>query len=458
MNNIEKLISKIAGKEIYTQNEHLDEWYSWYQGKSKTFHFYKLYNGEKDVNCEKATLGMAKKGCEDWADLLLNEKCDIIIEEKDKLDIILDDNNFWVKGNQGVDKTFGLGSGGFVVSVKDITVNDDGTLAEELTGRVCIDFINALKIYPITIVNGECIECAFVSTHSEGININIHLLRDGVYKIYSIIGKGKNDNYAFSEPVEFNTMSDIPWFQIYRPNKVNNQDINNDGGISIFANEIDCLKNIDNAFDAFNQEFIQGKKRTYVSSKATRVSKINGEVKRVFDPNDAYFYLLPEDENSEKPYVQVESPDIRSEQLIKGIQQALDLYSFKIGLGTGYYKFDSKGVKTATEVISENSDTFRTLKKHEIILESVLRNLTKAIMYASTTFTPVKFKLDQEITIQFDDSIIEDKDAERKRDMIDVNAGIMSKVEYRMKWYAEDEKTARKQLELVKQEMPDIIE
>ena len=36
-----------------------------------------------------------------------------------------------------------------------------------------------------------------------------------------------------------------------------------------------------------------------------------------------------------------------------------------------------------------------------------------------------------------------DADAERSRDMSEVRMGIMQKWEYRMKWYGEDEETAR---------------
>ena len=44
---------------------------------------------------------------------------------------------------------------------------------------------------------------------------------------------------------------------------------------------------------------------------------------------------------------------------------------------------------------------------------------------------------DSDITIDFDDSIIEDKETERKQDMQDVSAGIMRPEEYRAKWYGE---------------------
>ena len=53
---------------------------------------------------------------------------------------------------------------------------------------------------------------------------------------------------------------------------------------------------------------------------------------------------------------------------------------------------------------------------------------------------------DVEITIDFDDSIIEDKDAERKSDRQEVSMGVMSRAEYRAKWYGETLEQAQKKL------------
>ena len=41
------------------------------------------------------------------------------------------------------------------------------------------------------------------------------------------------------------------------------------------------------------------------------------------------------------------------------------------------------------------------------------------------------------------DSILTDEETERKQDMADVAAGFMHHWEYRMKWYGEDEETAK---------------
>ena len=49
-----------------------------------------------------------------------------------------------------------------------------------------------------------------------------------------------------------------------------------------------------------------------------------------------------------------------------------------------------------------------------------------------------------EIVIDFDDSIIEDKQAERQSDRLDVSMGALPLVEYRAKWYGETEEEAAK--------------
>ena len=55
-------------------------------------------------------------------------------------------------------------------------------------------------------------------------------------------------------------------------------------------------------------------------------------------------------------------------------------------------------------------------------------------------------KGDFEVAYTWDDSIIVDKDTERQVDLLDVDKGLLSKVEYRMKWMGETEKQAEEAL------------
>ena len=82
-------------------------------------------------------------------------------------------------------------------------------------------------------------------------------------------------------------------------------------------------------------------------------------------------------------------------------------------------------------------------------MNDTLIDIMKCLMYICNTFGDgtYKFVEDTNIEIKFDDSIIEDKESEKASDRIDVNMDIMSKAEYRAKWYNEDEETAQQNID-----------
>jgi A118 family predicted phage portal protein len=164
----------------------------------------------------------------------------------------------------------------------------------------------------------------------------------------------------------------------------------------------------------------------------------DGVTRPVFDKNDSIFYAIPGDREGTNK-IDTYDPQIRAEDHDKGMNKALDLLSFKCGMGTGRYKFENGNVKTATEVISDKSDLYQSLKKHEIVLDSALKGMVRAI-------GQLLGKEIKDVNIDFDDSIIQDKESERQTDKGDVAIGAMTLLEYRMKWYGEDEETAKSKI------------
>ena len=91
---------------------YINEWLEWYQGEVEKFHKYKVFNGASTTEHKRYTMGMAKKVCEDWANLLLNEKVAIKAGSYDeRLQEILSNNNFIVRANQLIEMAFALGTG-----------------------------------------------------------------------------------------------------------------------------------------------------------------------------------------------------------------------------------------------------------------------------------------------------------------------------------------------------------
>ena len=140
-------------------------------------------------------------------------------------------------------------------------------------------------------------------------------------------------------------------------------------GLAIFANSIDVLKKLDIEYDSYCNEFELGRKRIFVKPELLT----NEDGSPAFDPSDSVFYSMPDDDNNKEGLLKEVDMSLRTEQHSKAINDDLNYLSLKCGFGTDRYQFGSSGVKTATEIISENSDMYRMIKKHEILLEDAMK-------------------------------------------------------------------------------------
>lgn len=445
---IEEVIKKLKGDDsldLYDNSEHIEIWKSWYAGNVKNFHEYTVYNGRGYVKQQRMSLQMAKKVCEDWANLLMNEKTDVTIGDQhtqETIEKVFEDTKFWKRANKNIEQTFALGIGAWVIGIKNITVDEEGATLQD--GDIEFSFLCGDKVRPITIENDEIIECAFVNIKTGGATLVAHIIGDdGNYHILSVEGTGKDGNYNFDfeNILDFNTGSKLKWFYILTPNIANNIDVNSPLGTSIFANSIDTLKKIDLVFDSEATEFMLGKKRVFINASQYYVNTKNGEEVATFDSNDILFYVLPESMDGSQ-ILQDNTQALRIAEHQMGLQEQLNILSYQCGMGTEHYKFDKGSVATATQIISENSDMFRNIKKHEIVIEDALISIVKALIYAINNFTAETAQEGVNIEVKFDDSIIQDKNTEKEQDRLDVQLGAMSLVEYRSKWYNEDEETA----------------
>lgn len=438
-------------------------WKSWYTGDVNKFHRYKMYNGKEHVPCRRLSLGMAKKLSEDIADLLLNERVQITIQDKKTSEFVmnvLDDNNFSVIGNDYQERKAYTGTVAYVPYLDNIEVSEDGSIIPGDAGEVKINYVSASNIYPLSWCNGYISECAFVFPKviktKKYAHIQLHILEDGMYVIENHVvecsaGAGKeisvenwHDLHGFETMSEkIHTGSSERQFVIDRLNIANNSDRDNPMGVAIFANSLDVLRGLDTVYDSYINEFILGKKRIFAAPELMGVDLLGNPV---FDPNDVVFYQLPEGylKDGGKPIETVDM-DLRADAHEKAMNDNLNILSMKCGFGQNHYRFENGSIQTATQVISENSDMYRSINKHELILEPVLGELIRIIARLGGILG-ADTDPDTEIVINFDDSIIEDKQAERQSDRQDVSMGVMSHVEYRAKWYGETLEEAQSKL------------
>lgn len=417
--------------DFYSQ---IDLWQKWYRGYVPSFHDYRQYNGRKKIRRTRKSLGMAKTVAEDWANLALNEKVGIALKKKSaekRVWSVLDANQFRVRGNQLLEQAFALGTGAFV---------------ERKEGdEVKIDYIRAGMVYPLAWDNGRITQCAFGSERTvkqeKQVYLNIHTLVRGHYVIENHLFRRNGTaltEIALPDDVKdrVGTNSPTPLFQIIRPNIANNFAPDCPLGISVYANALDQLEGLDLVYDSYCNEFRLGKKRITVPVTMARMAmEEDGSVTPVFDDNDTEFYAIPSVDQGENK-IEEHNMELRYEAHEAGVQTALNLLSFKCGMGRDRYNFKDGEVKTATEVVSEKSDLFQSLKKHELLLEGALIGMAQAV-------AELLGLGEQEVTINFDDSIIEDTGAEKLRFLQEIRDGVRQKWEYRVRFFGEDEATAK---------------
>jgi len=430
---------------------HIMAWKEWYQGNVASFHMYSLMTvGGTMKPKERLTMNMAKKLCEDLSKLVWTEACEIVLDGNSRTDdgdnttkelwniLTSRVNNFAVNFPELLEKMFALGTAAMVQYISD--------------DEVMIDYIDGDLIIPTECNNSHISGLVTVSRktemeHKKAVyltHLTIHSFTRGRYTKTNRLYKSNDDSSLgklqsweekypdIAETVEI--LTEAPHFQVLRPNIANNYVLDSPLGISVFANHVDKLKAIDTKYDSFAREFVLGRKRVMIDRTAVKAAaqprttkdKDGNEVIRVehvqyFDTNDEAYVAISGMEN--QPLKEIDF-SLRADEHIKAINAELNYLSAGAGLGQDFYSFDgSAATKTATEVISEKSDTFRSKVHHEIVIRDALLDMVAAVCELSG----IPYG---EITIRFDDSIIQNKEAVIKQALLEYNAGIIDVVEY----------------------------
>lgn len=412
----------------------IDMYKDLYRGYHAPWHHvrYKTIDGWKERDLD--TMNMAKAVAAEMASLVFNEKCEISIgddknETSEFVGGVLRHNRFYKKFQDYIEYCFS--SGGMVVKPY---VADD---------KVKLSFVTADCFYALAWDNETITEGLFVNElQKDGKKytlLEFHTWIKGVYTVTNKLYESETgDNlgrevslgviYPDLEPVVGMPKIKKPLFVYFKPNTANNIDTLSPLGIPLYANALPTMKAIDTAFDSFHREFRLGKKRIIVPAHMVKVTHDeNGQPQRYFDPNDETYDAFDGDMDAKD--IHDISVELRVDEHVAAINALLNLFSMQTGFSSGSFTFDGQSMKTATEVISEQSKTFKSKQSHEVIIEAGLQELIEAILAIASDDLYGLFtgEADLDIQIAFDDSIAEDKAAEINKQVQLVGAELQSK-------------------------------
>ncbi|GJI52579.1 phage portal protein [Lactiplantibacillus plantarum] len=422
------------------------KWFSIYQSTPEWQHIHKKLNDGSFYDHDMMSLNMGQVAAKKAASLVFNQKAIITVSPKDaqKDDKPTSPEDYQTPENQLVQQT--LKDNHFYNNFErylEYMFATGGIVIRLYTdrGKVKIRFATADSFYPISAdANGvsECVIASkFMSSNQHYTLLEWHEETSTDYIVTNEIYKSSTDNNddlgtkindwsglpdSFKNMVPKTRYSkqkySQPTFIYLKPNLANNLHIESPLGIPIYANAIDTLRQLDEAYDLLWQEFVKGKRRIIAPSNQLEreIDVDTGKVRWNVDwQEDVYLAynttMAGGDGESVKP------TDItlglRNETIVSGINDLLHFYASQIGFSADMFTYDSQqGKVTATAVISENSDTYQSKNSHETLIAEAIEHMCQVIVELAKNDPAVQYggTTDVDISVNFDDSIAKDRD------------------------------------------------
>ncbi|MFR8618080.1 MAG: phage capsid protein [Anaerostipes hadrus] len=224
----------------------------------------------------------------------------------------------------------------------------------------------------------------------------------------------------------------------YYQNPVENKIDESGCGVSIYESAIGLIRKADRQAARLDWEYESGERAIHVDERALKHSKGKTYLPKL---SNRLYRGLNLDDGKDKELFKEYSPQMRDEAYKRGLEECKREIEFNVGLAYGDLSDVQNVEKTATEVLTSKTRKYNRVTAIQNNLEKCLQDFVQALaFYNGCYMSGIEF------ACKFKDSILTDEESERQQDRQDVSMGAMSLLEYRMKWYNEDEETARAKL------------
>lgn len=332
-------------------------------------------------------------------------------------------------------------------------------------GRISVDYVSAESFFPTDYdTNGDITGAIFVDKLTKGdtvyTKLEQHRLEGKQYTIRNYAFKNETQDPDVTEdlgrPIPLTDVPEwaaieeekviapvlAPLFAYFKMPGTNPIDKTSPLGVSCFAKALEQIEQADRQYDRLLWEYEGSELAIDVDMTWFKQDKTTGywELPK---GKDRLFRMHNMDDGDTK--YNVFSPDIRDVSLFNGLDNLLKRIEFNCGLSYGTISDPQNVDKTATEIISSKQRLYSTVKDIQLGLEDALQQLVYAMsvwMNLSGQTVPVG----PEVTFNWDDSIVIDKQAELLAMQQDVASGILKPEIYLAKKYGVTEKEALKMM------------
>ncbi len=226
--------------------------------------------------------------------------------------------------------------------------------------------------------------------------------------------------WADIEPIVQLQNIKAPLFVYWGMPFANNIDVTSPLGVSIYSRAADTIKQLDLQYSRLIWEFEGGEMAIHASADLFKHKPGKREVE-LPKGKDRLYRLMDVGEKGESVF-SVYAPTFRDSALLNGFNALLRQIEQQCGLAFGTLSDPQSVDKTATEVIQSKQESYSTVADIQKSLQGALEALATSID-ALATAAHLAPSGRYEITFDWDDSIIVDKDARRQQYWQYVTAG-----------------------------------
>ena len=351
-----------------------------------------------------------------------------------------------------VSQYMALGTGGLALDLSGVSVEPGVASPGAEAGITRYD---AFHLAPLLCDGGECVSCAFegrvVAGGRELDQLQVHEPGErGTYRVRTWLFETRShDRPVEVEGVipEVETGSPVPTFALATPAIANTCEDDTPMGVSCYADALDAVKAVDEAFDQYFWSVRLCRPRVFMDDSAIIRDPSTGRA-RFRDTVDQMLYeAVPGPIDGRQP-ITVYNPELRVEEHRQSISLALSLLGMKTGFGTSYFSFDGAQIqgsyKTAKEVVAGSARLMRTVRKHELSLGAALSRVLSAAWCCERGLRSGSGVGEApRVDVTWDDSIMEDTETERQTMKDDIARGLCPAWLYPATYYGMSEEEAR---------------
>lgn len=331
-------------------------------------------------------------------------------------------------------------------------------------GKIIVDVVQADQFYPVTFdANGKMTACVFSDQKIKGnvyyTRLEYHaLLADGYHITNTAWRSSAKDTLGNQIPLtQVAEWADLapdvtianvkaPLFAYFKMPFANSIDTTSPLGVSIYSRAIDLIKQADQQWTDFLWEFESGKRALYTDPLAFEKDKVTGKPKL---PDRRLYRLLDlQGKIDGKGLFEEWTPTLREVNILNGLDAILRRIEFNCGLSYGVLSNPEAVALTATEIKAGKQRYYSTVTDIQKALQTAIEGLLYAMDVWATLYG-IAPKGTYSVVFWWDDSIVADHDTAFVQDSQSIAQGTMSKIEFRMRNYGEDEATARKMIAMV---------